>query len=288
MEFEKNINAIDRIDAIIVDDYNTQESRDYLGMSAIGGSCEHKLWYGLNWADDNNFDVATVRRFQSGHDGEAYLISQFEKADIGFEAFAPDGKQYRFEDFGGLYGGSCDGIAYRLPPWDVPAIFEAKIVNEKSFRELKQLVKSHEPTALFEWNQTYYGQAMSYCFYAGIGLHWLVVATPGCREIQQVITELDETVAKNLKSRAARIITSRDVSKLTKISNSASWYECKHMCSFTEVCHYGKQLKASCRTCQHGSFDIDTGSFNCSYHGETVSVDRQRIGCDKYLVIQGL
>ena len=284
MKFTDEQNAIDRIDALIIDDYNSEPDRDYLGMSQIGSSCEHKLWYSLRWIDDNNFDVPTLRRFQSGHDGEEYLIKQFEQVDIGFEAFDENGKQFRFTDFGGLYSGSCDGIAYRLPPMNTPAIFEAKVVNEKSFRELKQLVKSDPTNALMNWNPTYYGQGMSYCKYAGIGLHWLVVATPGCREIQQVFTELDETVAKNLTSRAARIITSRDINELTKISSSASWYECK-MCSFTEVCHYGKEYKKTCRSCDYGHFDLSTGGFDCSYHNERIDIDRQRTGCDKYKVL---
>lgn len=285
MNFTDDQDALERIDAIIVDEYNSQPQRPYFGMSGANHECNRKKWFDFRWVSEVEIDAKKARLFDSGHRGEAYLISQFEQADIGFEPFDDNGKQFEFSDLAHHLVGHCDAITYRLPPLGTPAIWEAKITDEKLFKKLAKLIDKDKSTALLEWNALYYGQAMLYCKYSGIERHWLVVGTPGVRELLQVETEYDEQYANDIVSRSAAIITTVDGFQLDRISESASWWQCKQTCDHAEVCHYGAEMQKHCRTCQWASPDIANGGWYCSRHSEYVDTDRQRIGCDKYKVI---
>src|SRR5215467_9909271 len=89
--------------------------RTYLGASAIGDSCERKLWYGLQGTPREPKRAQAIYAAEDGHRTED-LVAQRLRMIPGIELWThkPDGKQYGFEDFGGQFKGHADGVIRRL------------------------------------------------------------------------------------------------------------------------------------------------------------------------------
>lgn len=282
--YDPNETALDRIDALIIDENKSQPVRTHMGMSNIGSSCDYKIALDWRWASDDDFPVKTLRKFQDGHAVEAYLISQFEKVDIGFKAFDDNGKQFRFADLGGHFAGSADGIVHNLPNVEGSAIFEAKATELQYFNKFKDMVEDDPTTALHLWNETYFAQAQMYMHYSGYKTHWIIVASAGAREMIECFTEYQEGAAKYYIARAARLITTVNPTSLDKVSKVPSWFECKYMCNHTDVCHYHKPMKKSCRTCRYSAISLGgvAGSWICTIKSTELTVQEQQEGCEQY------
>lgn len=260
--------------------------RGYLGMSSIGESCSRKLWYNFRFCKREVFDAVTLKRFADGHRTEALVIERLKLVDGIILIDLIDGEQIDVSDIDGHYSGHLDGtIQGLIQAPKTPHIFEAKCVAEKKFNELKKLVSSiGEKLALRQWNQTYHAQAQEYMHYKGYTRHYLVVATPGGRDWIGVRTEYDAAYALQLKVKAERIIKAQ--SPPEKISNDASWYECK-WCSFSDICHKDDMPDRSCRTCLHSSA-IEQGQWHCGRFGRNLTLQEQIDGCPAHLLLPDL
>lgn len=268
----------------------TRTRRGHLGMSQIGGACDRALWYSFRWAAQPDFDADTLKRFADGHASEIVAVERL-KAVPGIELHevGEDGRQFRFEDFGGHFSGSCDGVVLGLlqapKTWH---ILEIKASAKHDDLD-KAKRKVGDKAALVEWNATYYAQAVLYMHYAGLERHYLVCVSPGARKWTSVRTDADPVRAEILRNRASRIIFTDTAPP--RIGDASHW-QCK-WCDFSEVCHNGlnadgKPLaQRNCRTCINITPE-QTGEWRCAQFGHALSKDDQERGCAEHRLLPSL
>lgn len=270
--------TLDAVDAAIEARGNAEPARGYLGMSAVGGPCERRLWYGFRWCLSSSFNAATLRRFEDGHRGEDLMADRL-RAVPGITLHTIDprtGHQFGFRDIGGHLRGHCDGrITGLLQAPKTEAVWEHKNTNEKKQGELTKLKhEKGEKAALAEWDATYHGQAQLYMHYSGLTRHYLTCSSPGERSTVSVRTNADAKVAKPLIERARRIITAQEPPP--RISERPDWYECK-WCGFHAVCHGSTLPEVNCRTCLHATPELDgDGRWSCARYGCDMPTEYQR------------
>lgn len=239
--FPSGDQTLREIDKILVEKNRAEPRRKYLGSSSIGDSCSRKLWYRLHTDHREEFDAATLRRFNDGHRSEDVMADHLRMVP-GVELWtqAPGGYQFGFEDtsLGPLpLSGHYDGIIYGI--LEAPKtyhIWEHKSVNEKKFAELKKMKEINEKTALQTWDKVYYAQAIQYMDYEELDRHYLTVSTPGMRDYTSVRTDANPEFAEGLKAKAKRIINATEPPERI---GGPDWFECR-WCSFHSVCHGGK------------------------------------------------
>jgi hypothetical protein len=259
------------------------ERRQYLGASAIGESCERKLWLNFRWAKKGFIEAAGIRRIEDGHRGEKVLadwLRLIPGVDLSTEK--EPGVQHSFEDFGGHFRGNCDGLITGLiqSPKKLH-VWECKIVNEQKHKKLYSLkVSKGEDNALREWDPIYYAQAQIYMHYFKAERHYLTAGSPGVRDLVSVRTPYVQADAEKFINKAKRIIFANRPP--SKISNDPAWYECK-FCSFHGMCHNSELPKdRSCRTCMH-STPTPEGTWKCEKHDHLLTKDMQVKGCGDHL-----
>ncbi len=214
-----------------------EAKRNYLGMSSIGDPCSRKLWYSYHDSLQENFDAATIMRFEDGHRSEDLMAQRLKDAEgILLITTNDDGKQFEVEDFDGKFKGHLDGIISGLK--QVPKkehIWEGKCVNEKKFKNFIDLkAQVGEKNTLARWDEVYYAQAQSYMGYTGIDRHYLTVCTPGGRDWEAVRTEYDDEAFQKIRDKAGRILNAKF--PLAKLSNDPNWFQCK-WCNYWDRCH---------------------------------------------------
>jgi len=260
---------------------NTQQyRRGYLGMSGIGDECERKQQLQFRWADQPKFDAKTLKRFADGHASEAVMVARLKQTPgITLIDLDPEtGRQWGFSDFGGHFRGHMDGhIEGLLQAPVTPHVFEHKC-SEKT-GALEKLVAVNEKTALAQWNETYYAQAVLYMDYGGYSRHYMTCSTPGTRDETSCRTNADPVAASRYKAKAERVIFSED--KLPRVNENKEFYKCR-WCDFSAVCHNEKPVAKNCRTCAFVTAKRD-GTWFCERHKETLSRDKQDVGCDGWL-----
>lgn len=259
--------------------------RSHLGMSQIGRPCDRELFYSFRWVQQPNFDAATLKRFEDGHRTEDLVIARLQ-ATPGIELHAvheETGEQFRFEDFGGHFSGSCDGAVLGLlqapKTWH---IYEGKC-SEKWADLDKAKKKVGEKAALAEWNPTYYAQAVLYMHYAGLDRHYLVCSSPGGRRETSVRTEADPVRAETLRNRAERIIFTDEAPP--RIGDATN-FQCR-LCDFSGICHEQAGAERNCRTCLAVSVERD-GIWRCTKFGHTLSKEDQEAGCGSHRYLPSL
>lgn len=223
------------IDRVLLNKYDAEKPRDYIGASSIGDDCSRKLWYKLQGKKER-FDPDAIKKIEDGHTTEAKIVSWL-RAVPGIELHTHDehGEQYGFSDLDGKFKGHYDGVVLGLPQspktWH---IFEVKCVGDKYFRELKKIVDLiGEKEALQKWRPVYYAQAVLYMWYEKLDRHVTIVATPGGRELMSIRTESNAAYAKALRDKAARIIAAQEPPE--RVGGKDFW-ACKQ-CSFYGECH---------------------------------------------------
>jgi hypothetical protein len=270
----------------------TQERRhrSHLGMSQIGRPCEREIWYSFRWAQHNNFDAPTLKRFEDGHASETVAVRRLKMVPgIELHEVDPNGQQFRFEDFGGHFSGSCDGAVLGIlqapKTWHILEI-KASAKHDDLDKAKK---KVGEKAALADWNPTYYAQAVLYMHYAGLERHYLVCVSPGARKWTSVRTEADPVHAEVLRAKAERIIFSDQAPN--RIGGPDS-FTCR-WCDFHALCHVGMSAEAvplaerNCRTCLSVTPKRD-GTWRCEQFGHTLSKEDQQAGCPDHRFLPSL
>ena len=257
--------------------------RPYLGMSAIGMECEHRLWLSFRWTTQPDFDADTLKRFEDGHASEDIMAARLRQTP-GITLITLDpatGRQFGYQDFGGHFRGHEDGhIEGLLQAPVTPHLWEHKCTNETKFKKLDKLAALNEKTALQQWDQTYYAQHVLYMDYGGYTRGYLTCSTPGTREETSVRTNADPVHAAKLKAKAERIIFSED--GRPKVSDDDTFYLCR-FCDAADVCRKRRAPDRNCRTCAHVTPKPD-GTWHCSRHETTLDRKAQEVGCGSYLV----
>jgi hypothetical protein len=219
------------VDAAIQTERNKQPSRNYLGASRWGESCERKLGYEFHHTPKNRqFSGQILRIFDAGHDYEERVIQYLRLAGFKIETEKDGGGQIGFFVADGKLGGHCDGIIHGGPinlPY--PVVFECKSLNDKSFNDTKRKgVKDSKPV--------YYAQIQTYCAYfdvAGGGLFVAINKNDG--EIYYEHVPYDPKTAQEVSDRALRVIKTASPDELPRITGDKSNFVCK-FCDYAETC----------------------------------------------------
>lgn len=265
-------------------DQQSRSRRGHLGMSQIGAPCDRALWYSFRWAAQPNFDAPTLKRFEDGHASEAVVVARLKKVPgINLHEVDENGEQFRFEDFGGHFSGSCDGAVLGI----VQAPKSWHILEVKASEKWADLDKARkavgEKGALLQWNATYYAQAVLYMHYAGLERHYLVAASPGARKWTAVRTNADPVHAETMRQRAERIIFTDEAP--ARIGDE-TYFQCR-WCDFNEICHQQAGADRNCRTCLHISVERD-GAWRCTRFTKVLDKDAQERGCGDHRYLPSL
>jgi hypothetical protein len=249
--------------------------RNHLGASLIGKSCARDIWYGFRWARKPKFSGRILRLFNRGHLEEARFIALL--LTIGVQVLQQDakGNQFRVSYFGGLFGGSGDGVGYGIPdfPANTYGLLEFKTHSKKSFDKLvAKGVREAKPE--------HYAQMQVYLRGMGLGIAMYGAVCKDDDSLHLEIIHLDPTMGEQMVQRARNIIMLREAPK--RINESPSWYECK-FCENKLLCHGNAEPERNCRTCHSVVIDAEHGSWVCGQTGEVLSKEQQLAACEHYV-----
>jgi hypothetical protein len=260
--------------------------RGYLGASGVGHECEKKVWYDFRFARKEEFNIKTIKRFQSGHFSEELMAYRLRLVpQVKLHTVNGEGGQFGIEDFGGHFSGHLDGaikgILQAPKTWHV---WEHK--DSEKIREVEKLKKTtDEKEVLKNWNQVYYAQAQLYMGYTGMTRHYMTVSSPGGRDEISVRTDFSKEDFEILKTKAKKIILADSFESLVQTSEKADFYKCK-WCHYNEMCHGQEIAEVNCRTCIHSTAIVEEGGkgkWICEGSKSPIVIDRQRVGCAKHL-----
>jgi hypothetical protein len=261
--------------------------RAYLGMSQIGHACDRYLWLSFRWTAIRHIKASGLKAIEDGHAGEALMAQRLRMVDgITLLTEDKDGHQFGFTSVGGHFRGHMDGAILGIleapKTWHV---WEHKQVNPTKFKALSKAVEKYgEKSALKNWDEIYYGQAVSYMGLSGMTRHYLTCSTPGGRETISVRTEANPQKAKQLIERAESIIFAPEPP--SRISQDPAWYQCR-LCDMRDLCHGRAVPEVNCRTCAHATPQRD-GTWLCERHNRVLSTDEQKQGCQAHRFIPSL
>jgi len=236
--------------AVDIDDWCVKRyddgHRKHLGASVIGKPCARELWYGFRWVKRENYGEGTsrtagqiMRLFQRGHREEPAIIEFLTGIGCTFEATPED--QIRISDIEGHFGGSLDNVGKLPERFKIPdkILFEFKTSNMTEFNKLeKEGMKICKPV---HWSQvcTYgFKTELKYCLY--------VCIDKNSDRLYMELLELDWEHGKSMLDKAGMIITAKEPPP--KYAMSPTNFVCK-WCSFSGVCHNGKEIEKNCRSC---------------------------------------
>jgi hypothetical protein len=269
-----------RLIEMIDEAYSSREERPrfYLGASSIGHECERKLWLNFRFIGLEKFNGRMLRLFQRGHREEAYAVGNLRAAGCEVQETDPNtGRQFRF--FSSGFGGSCDGIIVSGVPEapNKPHVLEIKTHSKKSFDELvKDGVEKAKPQHFVQM------QVYMAAFDVDRALYYAVCKDDDRLHIERV--RHDKAVSDWAVERAQRVIFDHRLPP--PLSKDPTWYQCK-FCSAHEYCHGNGAAPSNCRTCVHGSMQVD-GAWKCAHWGADVPEDAQLKGCEAHSILGDL
>ena len=219
-----------------------QVSRDYLGASRLGVSCNRALRFEYTKTPKDecqNFTGKILRIFQAGHVFEELAIKWL--SDVGFELVTnkPNGDQFGFSVVGGKIKGHIDGVITSAPNelnLRFPMLWECKSLNNKSWNDTvkKGLVIS---------KPIYAAQIAIYQAYMENSIPDIsknpalfTAINKDTAEIHFELIPFDKSLAQSLSDKAVKILTATEAGELLpRISSDSSYFECR-FCPWSERC----------------------------------------------------
>lgn len=242
-----------------------------LGSSFIGEECVRQIWLSWRGYDRETFDGRLLRLFETGHLQEERIVKDLRRAGIAVWDKQEDGSQYEFRDETGHFVTKLDGVVKDVPESSKPHILEVKTHNKNSFSALtKKGVREAKP---LHYSQMQVSMALANIERA------LYVAV--CKDDEQFYVErlkADKTEQTKLLNKVKKLTEARLWP--AGISDDASAFGCK-FCSMKSVCLKEKQPLRHCRTCRMCTPGAE-GKWVCELNKDTLSIDRQRLGCEHY------
>lgn len=268
------------------------EPRGHLGASIIGKDCWRELWYSFRWFAPRDFEGRMLRLFASGHKYEPRFIKLLNAVGIsGLERDPATGKQYRFSEQNGHFGGSMDAKLWGLQPWftdslgvsygsfnlppETVILGEFKTHGQKSFDNLieKKVAKAkpeHE-IQMSLYTESHHLPLALYC-----------AVNKNTEDLYFEFRQPQPQLARDMNNKAGNII--RSPSPPPRISDSPSWGGCR-FCDYRMTCHFGQPPARNCRSCRF-SFPTLEGQWACNkWNNSIIPFDFQQKGCDSYTVI---
>jgi len=249
-----------------------QQHRPYLGISQIGHHCERYLWYAFRWCFTESITPRLNRLFQRGHNEEPLIAETL--SNIGIKIWGDQTEVvFAYGHGKGHNDGICSGVI-EAPKTD--HLLEDKTMNDKSFKDTcKQGVKASKPQ--------YFTQCQLYMKFLKLTRTLFVAVNKNDDSMYIERIKYDKEFADKAEKKAEEIILSEEPPKKRF---QPSWYQCK-WCAANKICHGTNPVDENCRTCQNCDI-LPDGEWECNLHKIKLSTGQQRIGCNKYYVLNCL
>jgi hypothetical protein len=242
-----------------------------LGSSFIGEECVRQIWLSWRGFAREQFEGRMLRLFETGHLQEARIVEDLRRAGFAVWDKRDDGRQFEFSDLTGHFITKVDGIIKDVPENEKPHVLEIKTHNKNSFSSLlKKGVQEAKPL--------HYAQVQISMLLGGF-TRALYVAL--CKDDEQFYVErvrADEAAQEKLKAKITKLTEAR--LRPAGISDDGSSFGCK-FCSMKAVCVKEAEPLRHCRTCTMCTPGAE-GKWVCELNKDTLSIDRQRLGCEHY------
>jgi hypothetical protein len=242
-----------------------------LGSSFIGEECVRQIWLSWRGFAREQFEGRMLRLFETGHLQEARIVEDLRRAGFAVWDKREDGRQFEFGDPTGHFITKVDGIIKDVPEHEKPHVLEIKTHNKNSFSSLvKKGVQEAKPT--------HYAQVQISMALGGF-TRALYVAV--CKDDEQFYVERvreDAVEQEKLKAKITKLTEAR--LRPAGISDDGSSFGCK-FCSMKAVCVKEAEPLRHCRTCAMCTPGAE-GKWVCELNKETLSINRQRLGCEHY------
>lgn len=242
-----------------------------LGSSFIGEECVRQIWLDWRGFAREQFEGRMLRLFETGHLQEARIVEDLRRAGFAIWDKREDGRQFEFGDPTGHFITKVDGIIKDVPEHEKPHVLEIKTHNKNSFSSLvKKGVQEAKPT--------HYAQVQISMALGGF-TRALYVAV--CKDDEQFYVERvreDKVEQEKLKAKITKLTEAR--LRPAGISDDGSSFGCK-FCSMKAVCVKEAEPLRHCRTCAMCAPGAE-GKWVCELNKETLSINRQRLGCEHY------
>ena len=232
----------DLIDKALTIENENQESRNYLGGSRLGVSCNRALQFEYTSTpkdEDQNFTGKILRIFQAGHVFEDLAIKWLR--DAGFELITnrQNGGQFGFSVAKGKIKGHIDGIVIDAPEFlnlTFPMLWECKSMNNKSFNETvkKGLIISKPIYA----SQVAVYQAYMEGTIPNISKNpaLFTAINKDTAELYFELIPFDKSLAQRMSDKGVNVLRATEAHELLpKISNDPSYFECR-FCPWQQRC----------------------------------------------------
>lgn len=264
-----------------------ENTRGYLGMSGLGGSCTRKTWLGWRFASPKIIDPRSKRIFERGDLEEKRIITDLKK--FGMEVFRRDDCGNKFEltgevgeeqehlvGFAGHAAGHPDGrVIGVIEAPKTEHLLEIKTMNDARWKKCeKDGVKVSDPTYYSQVNRYMERMDLRRCLFISTNKN-------DERRLYERI-KFDQEESEKLIRLEQDIITS-DVPHGQKFKRS--WFECrnpKFSCAHFDVCHNDKAPVKTCRSCEH--VDLATeGKWLCGLNNDKdLTLAEQLKACPSY------
>jgi hypothetical protein len=219
-----------------------------------------------------------LRLFETGQREELRIIDNLRAAGICVWDRNPDnGKQWDFNDFGGHFSGSLDGVIQGITESTRPHVLECKTASDKNFKILR---KKGVKDAKYE----HYCQMIVYMAKIKLDRAYYICVNKSTDEIYGERIYADNKLAEELTSKAKQIIFSD--SPLDKLGDSESSFCCK-WCDYYLLCWNHKLPEVNCRSCARSTPEPD-GTWSCTKRTHPLSMAEQLHGCPQHLYIPAL
>ena len=230
------------IDKALTAEYSKQTSRDYLGASRLGVSCNRALQFEYTDTpkdEDQNFTGRTLKIFQAGHVFEELMIKWLRLAGINLLTQKQNGNQFGFAVAGGKVKGHIDGVIIVAPEdldFKFPMLWECKSLNDKSWKDVvKKGLAASKPI--------YAAQVAIYQAYMESQIEGIsknpalfTAINKDTAEIHFELIDFDQKLAQKTSDKAVQILCATEAHELLpRIATDSTYFECK-FCPWQERC----------------------------------------------------
>ncbi len=272
--------TIRAIDAAV--EANVELPRGHIGASQIGGPCDRALFYSFRWSKAGSWPGRMLRLFDRGKREEAVFADLLRLVGVRVVLHDPaTGHQLSYDDHGGHFSGSLDGIVQGLveepTKWHV---LETKTAGDKPFKDLVEKgVEKSKPE--------HYVQMQCYMAWAKLDRAYYLVVNKNTDELYGERVKFHPETAKKASARALRVIEAP--LPPPRLSDDPTWWQCK-LCSFHGLCHGQQVARVNCRTCMHATPERQgSARWSCAHHQvDDIPLHGQREGCDDHRFIPPL
>jgi hypothetical protein len=230
------------IEKALTAENSKQVSRDYLGASRLGVSCNRALQFEYTDTpkdEDQNFTGKTLKIFEAGHVFEDLMIRWLKLSGIDLVTNKADGKQFGFTVAGGKVKGHIDGVIIGAPKhlgFQFPMLWECKSLNEKSWKDVvKKGLAISKP--IYAAQVTIY-QAYMEGSIEGISKNpaLFTAINKNTAEVHFELVPFDKALAQKSSDRAVMILRATEAHELLpRIANDPTYFECK-FCPWQQRC----------------------------------------------------